>query len=93
MAHQDSLLADVAKISDSRDRLVKEIQALGLEVVPSDANFILFTGFKKAAADVWQSLVDAGVLIRDVGIPKHLRITVGTESENQAFIAALSKVI
>ena len=93
LAHQNSLLADVAKISDSRDRLVKEIKALGLEVVPSDANFILFTGFKKAAADVWQSLVDAGVLIRDVGIPKHLRITVGTESENQAFIAALSKVI
>lgn len=93
LAHQDVLLADVANISDSRDRLVKEIKALGLEVVPSDANFILFTGFKKAAADVWQSLVDAGVLIRDVGIPKHLRITVGTESENQAFIAALSKVI
>jgi histidinol-phosphate aminotransferase len=93
LAHQDALLADVAKISDSRDWLIGEIKALGLEVVPSDANFILFTGFTKAAADVWQSLVNAGVLIRDVGIPKHLRITVGTESENRAFIAALSKVM
>ncbi|MFM8192480.1 MAG: histidinol-phosphate transaminase, partial [Actinomycetota bacterium] len=38
-------------------------------------------------------LVDQGVLIRDVGVPGYLRITVGTEAENQAFIDALRKAL
>jgi histidinol-phosphate aminotransferase len=92
LANQESLLADVARISASRDSLVKELQTLGFTVIPSDANFILFTGFKREASDVWRSLVELGVLIRDVGIPNYLRITVGTESENRALIEALLKV-
>ena len=92
LAHQESLLADVARISASRDSLMMELQKLGFAVIPSDANFILFTGFKKEASEVWRSLVELGVLIRDVGIPNYLRITVGTESENRALIEAISKV-
>lgn len=92
LAHQDSLLADVARISASRDSLITELQQMGFTVIPSDANFILFTGFKSEASQVWRSLVELGVLIRDVGIPNYLRITVGTESENRALIEALGKV-
>ena len=92
LAHQDSLLADVARISASRDSLITELQQMGFTVIPSDANFILFTGFKSEASQVWRSLVELGVLIRDVGIPNYLRITVGTESENRALIEALGEV-
>jgi len=92
LTHQDSLLADVAKISSSRNALITELQKMGFTVVPSEANFILFTGFKKDASEIWRLLVEQGVLIRDVGIPNYLRITVGTESENRALITALSKV-
>ena len=93
LSHQDLLLSDVKRISESRESLIAELQQLGFTVIPSDANFILFTGFKSEAAQVWNSLVEAGVLIRDVGIPNYLRVTVGTESENRALIDALRKVI
>jgi histidinol-phosphate aminotransferase len=93
LANEKSLLADVVKISESRERLSSHIRNLGLEVVPSDANFILFTGFKVSSPDLWRSLVDKGVLIRDVGIPGYLRITVGTDAENHAFIEALRQVL
>lgn len=92
LKHQDSLLSDVERISKSRQSLVTDLQGLGFTVIPSDANFILFTGFKEEATKVWSSLVDAGVLIRDVGIPNHLRVTVGTDSENRALIDALRNV-
>ena len=92
LKHQESLLSDVERISKSRQSLVTDLQGLGFTVIPSDANFILFTGFKEEATKVWSSLVDAGVLIRDVGIPNHLRVTVGTDSENRALIDALRNV-
>lgn len=92
LKHQDSLLSDVERISKSRQSLATDLQGLGFTVIPSDANFILFTGFKEEATKVWSSLVDAGVLIRDVGIPNHLRVTVGTDSENRALIDALRNV-
>jgi histidinol-phosphate aminotransferase len=93
LANEKSLLAEVAKISESRVLLSAQIKELGLEVLPSDANFILFTGFTMSSPDLWRALVDKGVLIRDVGIPGYLRITVGTDAENQAFIQALRQVL
>ena len=87
----DQLLANVQRIIDSRKKLQAHLVALGLSVLPSDSNFLLFTGLKKDSALVWQSLVDQGILIRDVGIPNYLRVTVGTESENESFVAALAR--
>ncbi len=49
---------------------------LGLEPVPSDANFVLFGGLADAHA-TWQALLDEGVLVRDVGIAHYLRVTAG----------------
>jgi histidinol-phosphate aminotransferase len=61
-------------------------------VVPSDANFVLFGEFAEAPT-TWQSYLDQGVLIRDVGIPGHLRVTVGTPTENDAFLAASKEIV
>ena len=58
----------------------------------SDANFVLFGTFPDRDA-VWQGLVDRGVLIRQVGPPGWLRVSVGTPEEMAAFRAALNEVI
>ena len=58
----------------------------------SDSNFVFFGGLEDSHA-TWQGLLDHGVLVRDVGIPGHLRVTAGTEAETTAFLAALRQVV
>ena len=96
LRHAGELLGCVATLRAERDRLVAELTNLdgpdaGLEVVPSDANFVLFGRFADQAA-VWQGLLDRGVLVRDVGVPGWLRVTAGLDTENDAFLAALREV-
>jgi histidinol-phosphate aminotransferase len=88
LAHADELLATVEAVKVQRDRLVREIRDLGLEVVDSDANFVLFGEFGDQHA-TWQALLERGVLVRDVGLPGWLRVTAGTEHETSAFLEAL----
>ena len=88
LARADELLASVAAVVEQRDRLLREIPAMGLEVVESDANFVLFGEFGDQAA-TWQGLLDRGVLVRDVGLAGWLRVTAGTEAETTAFLDAL----
>jgi histidinol-phosphate aminotransferase len=88
--YQEELLANVARLRADRNTLAQEITALGLTVVPSDANFLLFGGFAKPAAQLWQEMLERGVLIRDVGLLGYLRVTIGNEAENKKFIDSLS---
>jgi len=92
LEHTDTMLAMVDKIKTTRDDLLAGCAALGLQPVPSDANFVLVGGFDDAAA-TWQALLDRGVLVRDVGIPHHLRITAGTPEENDTALRALRAVL
>ena len=87
---QDELLAEVAKLAKDRDKLAKNLQELGLKVIPSDAHFILFSGFKVSSNQLWQELLADGVLIRDVGLPGYLRVTIGNDAENQIFLKAIA---
>jgi histidinol-phosphate aminotransferase len=89
LAHSDELLSTVEEIKHQRDRLVTEIRALGLEVVESDANFVLFGEFSDQHT-TWQALLDRGVLVRDLGLTGWLRVTAGTEAETSAFLEALT---
>jgi histidinol-phosphate aminotransferase len=59
--------------------------------VPSDANFVLFGGLDDAVA-TWEGLLGLGVLVRDVGIDHHLRVTAGTPDETTAFLRALARL-
>ena len=61
------------------------LTGLGLRVIESDANFLLFGQFADAKA-TWQAYLDAGVLVRDMGIPGYLRTTIGTDAENDVLI-------
>jgi histidinol-phosphate aminotransferase len=89
LAQRTALLAEVDAIKEQRDRIVRELTAMGYPPVPSDANFVLFGGLADAAA-TWQDLLAHGVLIRDVGIPHYLRVTAGTPSETTAFLDAMA---
>ena len=75
-----------------RDGLVSCLKGQGLTVADSDANFVLFGTFSRRR-DVWQGLLDRGVLVREVGPPRWLRVTVGTPAEMAAFRAALTEVL
>jgi histidinol-phosphate aminotransferase len=86
---QDELLAEVSKLAADRDEIAKALSELGLKVIPSDANFILFGGFSQSSHELWEKLLAKGVLIRDVGLAGYLRVTIGNDAENQAFLKAL----
>jgi histidinol-phosphate aminotransferase len=90
---RDELLGNVATLIANRQKVQSQLEALGLRVVPSKANFLLFSGFDIPAPTLWKSLLDAGVLIRDVGLSGHLRVTIGSEAENNLFINALTAII
>jgi histidinol-phosphate aminotransferase len=79
---------------EGRDYLQKEFARLGLEFVPSQANFILVRVGR--GQEVFQQLLKQGVIVRPMGgyrFPEHVRVTVGTMEENRKFIQALEKVI
>ncbi len=68
---------------------------LGLGFIPSAGNF-LSIDVGRAAGPVYEALLRAGVIVRPVanyGMPAHLRVTVGTESENARFLQALEQVL
>lgn len=92
LRHADDMLATVAATIAERDRITGAAGGLGFRPVPSDANFVLVGGFADAPA-AWRALLDRGVLVRDVGLPGHLRITAGTTAETDAVIDALEDLV
>ncbi len=87
----------VAQIVAERTRISAGLEALGVTVIPSGANFVLFRPEHHDGRAVWQGLVDRSVLIRDCsGWPRLtncLRVTVGTVDENTEFLHALAQVL
>ncbi len=82
----------VAHNNTERARLTAACTQLGLHVVPSAGNFILVQFADAKAANA--HLTAANIIAREVaeyGLPDYLRITVGTEAENDAVIAALEE--
>jgi histidinol-phosphate aminotransferase len=92
LAHAAEPLATVTSLRTERDGLVAWLRQRGLAVADSDANFVLFGEFGSRRA-VWEALLDRGVLVREVGPPRWLRVTVGTPPEMAAFRNALEEVL
>jgi len=88
--YKGELLGTVAQLRADRDRVAAQLSEMGLSVIPSASNFLLFTGFEMPSAQLWQAMLDRGVLIRDVGLLGYLRVTIGNEAENTKFISTLS---
>ncbi|WP_241245892.1 histidinol-phosphate transaminase [Microbacterium sp. 4R-513] len=91
LRHAPVMLRMVDEIVAQRDRMSATLDALGYEPHESWTNFVLFGGVDDPAR-TWQELYDRGILIRDVGIPHHLRVTAGTEAETTAFLDALASI-
>ncbi len=83
---------------EGRDWLDMELRALGWEVWPSQANFIMTRPSAAAgrAKDVFEALLKRGIIVRPLAsgydLPDCLRISVGTAQENAALISALRDI-
>ncbi|SPM27323.1 histidinol-phosphate transaminase [Mycobacterium terramassiliense] len=91
LRHADDTLGSVATLIAERQRVTKALSGMGFRVIPSDANFVLFGEFADAPA-TWQRYLEAGVLIRDVGIAGYLRATTGLAEENDAFLRVSAQI-
>jgi len=91
LRHSGETLGSVAALVAERERVCAALHGMGFRVIPSDANFVLFGEFPDAPA-AWQHYLDDGVLIRDVGIPGYLRVTIGLAHENDAFLTASQRL-
>lgn len=87
----------VAAIVAERERIAGELRHVPVQVWPSQANFLLFRPLARTGKEVWEQLVRRSVLVRDTsswpGLEGCLRVTVGTPSEDDRFLAALSEIL
>ncbi|MEX2293148.1 MAG: histidinol-phosphate transaminase [Acidimicrobiales bacterium] len=85
--------ARVASLVEERGRLTARLADLPVDLWPSGANFVLFRPRDVDGRDVWQRLLDASVLVRDCSawprLEGCLRVTIGTPTEDDAFLDAL----
>ncbi|HVF06956.1 MAG TPA: histidinol-phosphate transaminase [Actinomycetota bacterium] len=97
LRHMSEAMSLLDSIRSQRDRISRELGAIpGMTVFPSDANFVLFVPPPPHdARQVWQALVDRGVLVRDLTavVPNGLRVTAGAEHEVDLFLASLREVL
>ncbi len=94
LRHAREAASILDRVREQRDRIASVLPGLGVEAFPSDANFVLFRP-PGPAAQVWQGLLDRGVLVRDLSavVPGCLRVTAGTPEEVDLFLSALEEVL
>ena len=74
-----------------REQLTRGLQAMGLEAIPSQTNFVC-VGIGRDAQELFQRLLPRGLIIRPLAgfaMPQHIRITVGTAEQNDEVLNAL----
>lgn len=95
LGDQQHLATTRQVVAEGREKLRKALEEMGLQCVPTSANFILVdTGTDSAW--VSEQLLQRGVAVRpgyQLDFPTHLRVTVGTEAENAIFLQALREVL
>lgn len=70
-------------------------EELGLSYIPSDTNFIFFN-LNQDSEPVVKALAERGILVRggsEYNYPQWIRVTIGTEEENNSFLAALKGIL
>jgi len=91
----DFLARTLDLVHTGKAELYQGLDRLGLEYLPTQANFILIQ-LPKPGREVFQAMLRLGVIIRAMdsyGFPEHIRVNVGLPQENQRFLEALSKVL
>ncbi|KQQ26458.1 histidinol-phosphate transaminase [Frondihabitans sp. Leaf304] len=91
LRHANEMLAMVDDIKAQRDRIVETLTELGYHPWPTWSNFVLFGGVVDPEA-VFEQLLARGIIVRDLAIPGHLRVSAGTAAETTAFLEAMSDI-
>ena len=85
------------KVIATRAALIKDLQVLDFEVLPSGANFIFAKHKARDGAELTQQLRDKSIIIRhfkkSARIAPYLRITIGTDSQSKQLISALNEIL
>lgn len=93
---QEYFVEQCQKVINNREKLVNDLEALGFKVLPSKANFIFVTLPAKDAGQLATELREKGIIVRyfnKARIDQYLRITIGTEQENQRLVDTLKNEI
>ncbi len=98
LSKQAVLDEQVGRIRRDRELLAARLQALPVKVFPSQANFLTFRSLEKKADEVFSRLQEAGVVIKNLSptggpLLQCLRVTVGTDYENQRFVESLETIL
>lgn len=91
LSHADEMLATVDVLRVERDATAEWLRTQGFRTADSDANFVLFGTFSDPH-QVWQGLLDHGVLVRETQPVGWLRVSIGNPEQMAAFRAALLSV-
>jgi histidinol-phosphate aminotransferase len=78
-----------------KEKICRELARLGLEYVPTQANFVLIR-MPRPGREVYQDMLREGVIIRAMdayGFPDFIRVNMGLPEENRRFLQALEKVL
>jgi histidinol-phosphate aminotransferase len=84
------------RVIASRGTLCSGLQGLGFEILPSAANFLLVRHPRRRAAELFAALRERGIIVRYFDRPRiddFLRISVGTDRECEALVAALQEIL
>jgi len=97
LKHEEQMIQRVIDTQKERKRVFEELSSLPVRVWPSEANFLLFKPEDFDAYKLWKGLLEEGILVRDCsswkGLDGCLRVTIGSESENNTFLTAVRKII
>jgi histidinol-phosphate aminotransferase len=93
---QDYFQQTCQRIISSREQVSEQLQSLGFEVLPSQANFVFARHSNRPAQELSLALREQGMIVRHFKKPRideFLRITIGTEQQNALLIAALKSIV
>lgn len=84
------------KVISERERVTNQLETMNFDVLPSAANFVLARHNQKSAEDLAVLLREQGIVVRHFSKPRidqYLRVTIGTEDQNNLLINNLHKIL
>ncbi len=92
---QDHIKKSISVNNLGMRQLEDGLKKLSVAYIPSLGNFITID-VKQNASDIYQKLLQHGVIVRPLGayqMPQHIRVTIGTQEQNERFLLTLAKVL
>jgi len=95
LGDEEHLNQTISVNAQGMQQLTAGFKTLGLEWIPSAGNFVS-VDLRQPGQPIYEALLRKGVIVRPVGnyeLPNHLRISIGTQAENEFFLQALADVL